>query len=284
MSDAGTVLEAFAADQRRRYPHGVFAVALEPADAGWRAVGEVLVPKQKQALFAALAEAGAGDVRDGITVLAETANTWRRVVAPVADLRAQPDGESTLVSQVAAGEWVKEIYAAPGHRFVMAEDAAAGWVTEAVLHLPGVDTSPWQTPGFEMGETVPAQTSFADLAAAARRLLKTPYRLGGRSPAAWDCSSFVQHVFHRTTGRLLPRHSWDQKAFGEPILRAEIAPGDLIYCLSRKTGRKHVGLYLGNDDVIHASYRQGMVAVWKLPVFEQLYQTVVIRRLIRFGG
>ncbi|WP_242491753.1 C40 family peptidase [Actinomyces minihominis] len=74
-----------------------------------------------------------------------------------------------------------------------------------------------------------------------------PYVYGGSSPAGFDCSGFVLHVFAQH-GISLPRISGDQGRAGTVISAAEAMPGDLVVW-----GDSHIAIYIGNGMVVHAS-------------------------------
>ena len=85
----------------------------------------------------------------------------------------------------------------------------------------------------------------------------TPYLWGGTTPAGFDCSGLVQYVFREAYGINLPRTSRQQFHAGVFIplnQRHLMRPGDLVFFSS--TGRPenihHVGIYIGNNRIIHA--------------------------------
>jgi len=86
----------------------------------------------------------------------------------------------------------------------------------------------------------------------------TPYRLGGKSKRGIDCSAFVQVGYSDVFNRLLPRTTGEQARMGRWIPRAEAKEGDLVFF---KTGRslRHVGIYLGNSEFLHASTSRGVM-------------------------
>ncbi|MCX8956530.1 bifunctional murein DD-endopeptidase/murein LD-carboxypeptidase [Erwinia psidii] len=94
------------------------------------------------------------------------------------------------------------------------------------------------------------------------------YRLGGTNKRGIDCSAFVQTTFREQFGMDLPRSTYEQEDAGKSIQRARLRPGDLVLFRAGSTGR-HVGIYLGNDNFVHASTSNGVTisnmneAYWK---------------------
>jgi len=88
----------------------------------------------------------------------------------------------------------------------------------------------------------------------AKSFIGTPYRLGGSTPKAFDCSGFVSYVF-KQAGVELPRSSVTQSKVGETVDLDEAQPGDLLFFKTRgqKNRVSHVGIYLGDGQFIHAS-------------------------------
>lgn len=99
------------------------------------------------------------------------------------------------------------------------------------------------------------------LVSEARKWIGTPYVYGGHSRKGTDCSGFLMEVFRECAGISLPRSSRDQQAYCHPIDREYLAVGDLIFFSSRRSGGRvsHVGMYIGNGRMIHASSSRGVV-------------------------
>ena len=99
------------------------------------------------------------------------------------------------------------------------------------------------------------------LVAAARKWIGTPYAYGGHSRKGTDCSGFLMEVFRECAGIDLPRSSRDQQAYCHPIDREDLAIGDLVFFSSKRSGSRvsHVGMYIGNGRMIHASSSRGVV-------------------------
>lgn len=98
-----------------------------------------------------------------------------------------------------------------------------------------------------------ASKDIGDLQAYAKSLLNTPYLWGGRGPLGIDCSGFTQLVYS-LVGHAIPRDAYQQAEIGETIAFVDLAkPGDLLF-FDNDDGRiNHVGIALGENQIIHAS-------------------------------
>lgn len=77
------------------------------------------------------------------------------------------------------------------------------------------------------------------------------YLWGGTVGPHFDCSGLMQTAF-ASAGIRLPRDSYQQEAFTQPMGWEELAPGDLIF-FGTPERTKHVALYLGQGRYIHSS-------------------------------
>ncbi len=95
----------------------------------------------------------------------------------------------------------------------------------------------------------------------ARTWIGTPYSYGGKSRQGTDCSGFVMEVYKTVTGIDIPRNSSAQNDYCEYLDRDELEVGDLVFFSSKKSGGKiaHVGLYIGDGTMIHASSSKGVI-------------------------
>ena len=116
----------------------------------------------------------------------------------------------------------------------------------------------------------PLQVSFVDRATAtaqdaidhAMDLIGIRYRRGGSSPeSGFDCSGFVNHVFREGLGLILPRSSKEMSKSGEAISRDELRPGDLVFFNTMRNAFSHVGIYLGDNQFVHAPRSGGRVRI-----------------------
>ena len=132
-------------------------------------------------------------------------------------------------------------------------DGSAGWVPKSTLQM-----TDRKLPADQL--EIMLSGGRPDLVQEAVRYLGTPYRYGGRLPYDVDCSLLVQTVF-ASRGLRLPRTAAAQFEVGRSVSYSELLPGDRLYFVSRSGRINHTGLYIGNGRFIHASSRQGCVAI-----------------------
>ncbi|MCS7177160.1 MAG: C40 family peptidase [Candidatus Kapabacteria bacterium] len=108
------------------------------------------------------------------------------------------------------------------------------------------------------------------------RWLGIPYCRSGIGTECVDCSGFVQQVY-KALGVSLPRTSAEQSKVGQ-IVSGEPLPGDLVIAAHNLQVR-HIGIYLGNGRVVHASRSRGVV-IDPLSVFSSIAPDISFRRVI----
>ncbi|WP_461165958.1 NlpC/P60 family protein [Tsukamurella serpentis] len=76
-----------------------------------------------------------------------------------------------------------------------------------------------------------------------------PYAWGGTGPGQFDCSGLMVWAYQQS-GKSLPRTSQAQLNGGKSVSRDQLQPGDIIVYYP---GATHVGMYIGDGKVVHAS-------------------------------
>ena len=76
-----------------------------------------------------------------------------------------------------------------------------------------------------------------------------PYVYGAAGPNAFDCSGLTQYAY-AAAGVALPHSSSGQSRLGAPVAKNALQPGDLVFFYSPVS---HVGMYIGNGQMVHAS-------------------------------
>ena len=83
--------------------------------------------------------------------------------------------------------------------------------------------------------------------------LGSPYVWGGTGPYAFDCSGFTSWIF-RQSGRSIPRMVSGQYNAADEVIGSisQLQPGDLVF-FNTYEWMGHVGIYIGNGQMIHAA-------------------------------
>lgn len=112
------------------------------------------------------------------------------------------------------------------------------------------------------GTSQPLGPTGSQVVAEAERYLGVRYTWGGTSrTTGFDCSGLVQHVY-AALGIQLPRTSQEQATVGQPVAGlASAQPGDLVFFEPGPGGPGHVGIYIGNGEMIDAPYTGTVVQI-----------------------
>ena len=120
----------------------------------------------------------------------------------------------------------------------------------------------WRPPELRVADPPPV-TEAGPLLERALKYLGYPYAYGGVGSPAFDCSGFVCRVYAES-GWAVPRVSRDQARAGRPVPLDELRPGDLVFFADRGRPISHVGIYLGDGSIVHASSGRGEVSLANL--------------------
>jgi murein DD-endopeptidase / murein LD-carboxypeptidase len=90
----------------------------------------------------------------------------------------------------------------------------------------------------------------------------TPYRFGHcEKGKGTDCSGFVGFIFKNCLNIILPRKAADIYASGKTVKEQDLVFGDLVFLKNTYSGAKgasHVGIYIGDGKMAHASTTEGV--------------------------
>lgn len=80
------------------------------------------------------------------------------------------------------------------------------------------------------------------------------YVWGATGPNSFDCSGLTQYIYKEALGKNIPRVSYEQSEYGKAVDKKDLQVGDLVFFDTMGKGRvSHVGMYIGNNEFIHAS-------------------------------
>lgn len=122
--------------------------------------------------------------------------------------------------------------------------------------------------------TVPGTATGQGIADDARKYIGVPYVWGGTNPATGlDCSGLVQRVY-KDLGIDVPRVAIDQGNAGKTVPNLAAAkPGDLLVM----NGGQHIGIFMGNNQYIHAPAPGQTVRIETIPpgaVFDKISRII----------
>ncbi len=160
----------------------------------------------------------------------------------LADLEAQQD---QLEGQLAGYRADYARLAAPQRALV--DDAVGGPQLSAAAMADAAAAAPAAAPTEAAGTAI--QTALAQVG--------KPYVVGAAGPNGFDCSGLTQYAY-AAAGIPLPHSSRSQSGLGAAVSRADLQPGDLVFFYSPVS---HVGMYIGNGQMVHASVSGRPVAV-----------------------
>ena len=95
----------------------------------------------------------------------------------------------------------------------------------------------------------------------AKKYKGAKYTWGGASPKGFDCSGFTWYVYQKATGMDIGRGVEEQWKRGRSVGRNDWKPGDIVFFKNTfERGLSHNGIYIGDDEFIHAeNERTGVV-------------------------
>ena len=147
-----------------------------------------------------------------------------------APLRSDPSDRSEMVNQLLLGDTVEIVERQEKWSLVTCDyDGYRGWVDNKQI--------------------VPFATA-ADLAEGL--FLDTPYLWGGRSTGGIDCSGLTQVCF-KALGVWLPRDASQQATCGVEVCACDTQRDDLAFFQNPEGRIVHVGICMGDGNIIHAS-------------------------------
>ena len=96
-------------------------------------------------------------------------------------------------------------------------------------------------------------------------------QVGAAGPNSFDCSGLTYYCYKNAAGITLNRSSATQASNGRYVSKSELKPGDLIFFNSGTNRIRHVGMYVGNGQFIHAP------SPGKSVKYENLYSSYYVK-------
>ena len=168
---------------------------------------------------------------------------WGKVAETSVNMRDKPSASGTFMAALSGGEKVWII------------GFNCGWYKVEYIGLTGYIRSDL----LELTEKPACNTGSACVSVGqqivdfAKQYLGTPYVWGGTTPSGFDCSGFTKYVFGQM-GYSITRTADQQLRCGTAV--TDLAVGDLVFfgnTYSSNETATHVGIYIGNNQFIHAA-------------------------------
>lgn len=186
------------------------------------------------------------------TLAVEHARRQLMVTADCLNVREEASTDSRILTQITLKERydiVEEMDGWTKITFGMSDDGE---------EMFGYVSQDYSITGYYLDEAiefhpVSAEDKFRqDIANFALQYLGGRYVWGGTTLGVGvDCSGFMQSVY-ANFGIYLSRCSYEQVNNGTHISAAEMRPGDLVFYVTNGSSISHVGMYIGNGQIIHA--------------------------------
>jgi peptidoglycan DL-endopeptidase CwlO len=205
--------------------------------------GEVLNRAAEANVAAAQAQATAHEAA------AQARATYDSIAAQQGELQAQVDEFRAQFDRLSAAE--RQAVAEAHHAEEHPAEEGGG---EPQRASRDDREEPAAAPGAPVVADSAAAQSAVDAAMAQRG---KPYVWAATGPNAFDCSGLTTFAY-RAAGISLPRASRNQAGVGRAVSRAELRPGDLVFFYSPIS---HVGIYIGNGQMVHAPTSGDVVKV-----------------------
>jgi peptidoglycan DL-endopeptidase CwlO len=202
---------------------------------------------------AAATEAATAAQATAAQASAEAQRQYDVVAAQQADLEGQIAEYQADFSRLTAEEQRAALEAAAAAH--AAEDTQRASRDEEREDTAAPATAAEEAPA--VAASAPASGVAGTVVATAMAQRGKPYVWAAGGPGSFDCSGLTQYAF-RAAGISLPHSSRMQAGMGTAVSRANLQPGDLVFFYSPVS---HVGIYVGNGQMVHAPTSGDVVKV-----------------------
>lgn len=174
------------------------------------------------------------------------------------NVRAEPKTSAKRIVQVSKGRVAEVLAQKSGWYKVKFAGGTIGWVHGDFVTKAGADE---KDPIVAKAAPKSVGKGADSLISTAKQQMGIRYSWGGTSRSGFDCSGFVSFVYAKH-GVKLPRTSIAMSGHGQKVAsRSQLIPGDLVFFITRGSRVSHVGIFIGNNQFIHASSGGGSVRI-----------------------
>lgn len=225
-SEANTAGEVLA-----KLNNGAQVEVLSTVDSGWYQISFEDITGYVSGDFLTVDEAEATSLPE------ERAPVYVRITADALNIRSAPGTDQEKVGKLSAGRIVETLEELEGGWYRI----EGGYISTEYTEV--VDPA-------EMSQSGKGQ----EIASYALQFVGYPYVYGGSSTRGFDCSGFTSYIY-KQFGYSLAHSASSQLDYGTPVSMSELQPGDLVMFKKGSSSKRatHVGIYIGNNQFVHAS-------------------------------
>lgn len=236
-SEANTAGEILA-----KLNNGAQVEVLSTVDSGWYQISFEDITGYVSGDFLTVDEAEATSLPE------ERAPVYVRITADALNIRSAPGTDQEKVGKLSAGRIVETL-----------EELEGGWYRIEGGYISAEYTE--VVDPAEMSQSGKGQ----EIASYALQFVGYPYVYGGSSTRGFDCSGFTSYIY-KQFGYSLAHSASSQLDYGTPVSMSELQPGDLVMFKKGSSSKRatHVGIYIGNNQFVHASTPKVGVIISKL--------------------
>lgn len=129
-----------------------------------------------------------------------------------------------------------------------------------------VKAAPMASSSTRIGQNSLMTTDQSKIVNEAKKHLGKPYVWGGKGPNSFDCSGLVQYVYKQGLNMTISAPTVSQEKYGKEVKLTELQPGDVLFYGS-KGSSYHNGIYIGNNQMIHAPVPGQTVSIVDIKYF-----------------
>lgn len=193
-----------------------------------------------------------GSETTAVAAVNENIVTVGTVGCGVLNVRLDAGTEYTCLGKLYQGNQVVVTDSRDGW-FYVTNGWLTGWVSsEYIANIQSIPAGEYMKQVEAAAATAASSDVTDQVVAYSRQFIGKPYASGGNGPSSFDCSGLVRYVYG-AYGVDIPRSSKSIANIGQAVALSDIQPGDIMCFATGGGGVSHVGIYVGDGQLLHAS-------------------------------
>lgn len=204
----------------------------------------------------------------GAKAVAAARATYASVAKQQASLQAQVNQYQADFDRLSAEERRAAIAAADNQGAPSGQASRGGRTdpSDPSAASPGTPPAVPAAPAAPAAPVAPAGPAMAKVVATALAQRGKPYVWAAAGPGSFDCSGLLMYAF-ASADISLPHSSAMQSRMGVAVTRAQLQPGDIVAFYNPIS---HIGIYIGNGQMVHAPTAGDVVKISNIDVVGQI--------------